>query len=411
MAQSLPLWLRLRLGALRPAGPRAKAAAATAQRPEGAAEGPHLWIWSGEDTASAAALVARRMMARMPGLLVTLTLPEAHERPTALPKEAQHLAAPEDRPASMRLVLEAWAPDLILLVDQDLPASLISEAQKRAIPLVLADAQVGAASGLRLDDMTLSLLNRLERIYLRDAESNDLLVSRLNGPQVIVSDGALSEPPEPLYGSEAERASMAEAMGARPVWLATSVPEAELEDILAAHRYAQRHAHRLLLLLAPDRETDGAALAERLIAAGWAVARRSKEGEPEPTTEIFIADDDYEYGLWYRLAALSFMGGTLSGTAKSPRSPLEAAALGSAILHGPKLGPHREDYLRLEAAKACRGVHRPGDLPDAVADLISPKLSAMLAHNAWAVTSGGAGAVENMVRDLVDILARKTKAN
>ncbi|KEO54532.1 3-deoxy-D-manno-octulosonic acid transferase [Thioclava pacifica] len=400
MARSLPLWLRLRLAALRPAGPQAKAAASIAR-----GDGPLLWIWSGPESPKAAAVLARRVAAKLPTARIALTLPEDAPEPRALPEGAHCLPHPEDRPASIRLVLDAWRPDLVLVMGDTLPSALVTEAERLSVPLIMADAHFGDGEPLRLDDATLALLEKFDRIYLRDGNSLPLASERLSGPMISVSDAAMSEPPEPLYSSEAERASMAESMGARPVWLAAAVPEAELDAVLAAHRYAQRHAHRLLLLLAPDREEDGAHLAERLGAEGWSVARRSLEGEPEPTTEIFIADDSLEYGLWYRLAALSYMGGTLSGTGENPRTPIEAATLGSAIVHGPNLGPYRAEYLRLEGAKACRGVRSADDLPELLADLISPERSAQLAHNAWALTSGGAGAVETVARDLSEILS------
>lgn len=400
MVRSLPLWLRLRLASLRPAGPQAKAAAGIAR-----GEGPLLWVWSGRKSAKAAAVLVRRIAAKMPEARIVLTLPEGASEPRSLPEGALCLPRPEDRPASIRLVLEAWRPDLVLVMGDEMSAALVTEAERLSVSLIMADAHFGEGQHLRLDDATLTLLEKFDRIYLRDSNSLPLVSDRLSGPMISVSDAAMSEPPEPLYSSEAERASMAELMGARPVWLAAAVPEDELDAVLAAHRYAQRHAHRLLLLLAPDLEEDGATLAERLGAEGWSVARRSLEGEPEPTTEIFIADDALEYGLWYRLAALSYMGGTLSGKAKNPRTPIEAATLGSAIVHGPSLEPYRAEYLRLEGAKACRGVRTSDDLPELLADLISPERSAQLAHNAWAVTSGGAGAVETVARDLTEILS------
>ncbi|KFE34731.1 3-deoxy-D-manno-octulosonic acid transferase [Thioclava atlantica] len=399
MTHSLPLWLRLRLAALRPAGPRARSAAQAPRE-----RGPLLWIWAAEETGPAATLIARRVAAHLPDARICMTVPEGLDCPSTLPEGASCLAEPEDRPASVRLVLEAWKPELILIMGGRLPAALITEAHRRGIPLILADAHYTTNEVQRLDAATLSLLGRFDRIYLRHDEGLENLCERLSRPSIVVNDGALGEPPDPLAYSEAERSSMADSMGARPVWLAAAIPEAEIDKVTAAHRYAQRHAHRLLLLLAPDADCDGATLAERLTAEGWAVARRSLEGEPEMTTEIFIADDASEYGLWYRLAALSYMGGTLSGLSKAPRSPMEAAALGSAVLHGPKLAPFREEYLRLEAARACRGVRVAADLPDALTDMISPDRSAHLAHNAWLVISGGAGAVETVARDLAEIL-------
>ena len=402
MRHTLPLWIERPLAALRPAGPRARFAAAQ-EHPDG----PLLWIWDSTGTSSGAALVARRVIARLPDLRIALTVQDGPADDAVLPPDSLCLPAPEDRPASIKLVLDAWRPKMILLLGNTLPAALITEAARRNIPMALADAQIDADFGALRGERLASLLGRLTRIYLRDEKSRQVLERRLPADRIEVSEGALVEPAEPLSCSEAERVSMADAIGARPAWLATSVPRAELAAVLAAHSYAMRHSHRLLLLLVPDHDQDGPALAQELSDQGWAVTRRSLEGEPEPTTEIFIADDAQEYGLWYRLASLSYMGGTLSGMAQAPRTPLEAAALGSAVLHGPYLWPERAQYLRLETAHACRGISSEKDLPDAVADLIAPDRAARLAHNAWLVSSGGAGAVETVAGGVAALLEQR----
>ena len=97
------------------------------------------------------------------------------------------------------------------------------------------------------------------------------------------------------------------------------------------------------------------------------------------------------------------MGGTLTegGTG---RNPFEPAALGSAILHGPHPGPYPAAYARLSAAVAARKVMNAGQLADAVADLIAPDKAATLAHNAWAISSGGAEVAEHVVEVILDVL-------
>lgn len=405
MRHTLPSWIERPLAAMRPPGPRARNAAAHSPP-----DGPLLWIWDSTGAGSGAALVARRVIARLPDLQIALTPTSDPPDDAGLPPDALCLPAPEDRPASVKLVLDAWRPEMILLLGNVLPAALISEAARRDIPIALADAQFDTGVAALSGDKITALLGRLSRIYLRDGDSRRALERRIPAERIEVSEGALVEPAEPLTCSEVERASMADAIGARPVWLATSVPGEELRAVLNAHSYAMRHAHRLLLLLAPDRDQDGPALAQQLSDEGWSVTRRSLEGEPQATTEIFVADDAQEYGLWYRLAPLSYMGGTLSGLGHAPRAPLEAAALGSAVLHGPHLGRHRAQYLRLEVAHACRGIRTEDDFPDAMADLIAPDRAAHLAHNAWLVSSGGAGAVETVAGGIAALLeARLTK--
>ena len=50
-------------------------------------------------------------------------------------------------------------------------------------------------------------------------------------------------------------------------------------------------------------------------------------------------------------------------------------------------------------------------LADALADLIAPDRVAALAHNAWAVTSGGAGVAEAVARTLLAQLDKSSGAS
>ena len=69
------------------------------------------------------------------------------------------------------------------------------------------------------------------------------------------------------------------------------------------------------------------------------------------------------------------------------RDPMEAAALGSAILHGPQAGRWRRASQRLAEARASRQVGIAADLAEALADLLSPDRAARLAQAAWAVAT------------------------
>ena len=77
---------------------------------------------------------------------------------------------------------------------------------------------------------------------------------------------------------------------------------------------------------------------------------------------------------------------------------MEAAALGSAILHGPRAGVHGQAFGRLGAARAARAVSSATDLADALGDLLSPDRTARLAQSAWAVASDGAEATETLLQ-------------
>ena len=93
------------------------------------------------------------------------------------------------------------------------------------------------------------------------------------------------------------------------------------------------------------------------------------------------------------------MGGSLYGVG-ALRDPLEAAALGSAIIHGPRPGPYGPIFGRLGAARAARAVSSADDLGEALSDLLAPDRAALAAQSAWAVASDGADVTEKVLQYL-----------
>ena len=117
-----------------------------------------------------------------------------------------------------------------------------------------------------------------------------------------------------------------------------------------------------------------------LDAAGLGHARRSEGGQIAPETPVFLADTLGEMGLWYRLAPVSFVGGSLVPV--GGHNPFEPAALGSAILTGPHVHNFQEIFDRRAAAGGVVEVTGDAALAAAVADCLVPGRAAELAANA-----------------------------
>jgi 3-deoxy-D-manno-octulosonic-acid transferase len=214
--------------------------------------------------------------------------------------------------------------------------------------------------------------------------------------------GTLKEGSSALPFDEAERAEFARIIGRRTVWLASSTHPGEEEAAARAHREVLRRAPRTLLILVPRHPERGAEIAAELREHGWRTAQRAA-GEPlRPDTEIYVADTLGELGLWYRLAPISFVGGSLVPT--GGHNPFEPAALGSAILHGPHVANFRDIYDRLTAAHASRLVRTPAELAAAVVDLLAPDRVATMAHAAWETCSSGAEVTDKAIELVFDSL-------
>jgi 3-deoxy-D-manno-octulosonic-acid transferase len=374
------------------------------RRPDGAV----VWVHLADATREAPALdLVRRIGEAQEDarLLVTSAAPLAA---TALPAGAMHQLAPQDTARAAAAFLDHWAPGACVWVGAPLAPAVIAEAGRRGVALALADASAAPPprTGWRpFAPRTDATLGRFDVILARDAAAAAALRAAGAPSGRVTVAGALEEEIAALPCNVRERDSFAENLGARPVWLAVGVPSAEETAIVNAHRASARLAHRLLTIIVPADPARAPALVQRLSLAGFSVATRSGEAEPVAETEIFVADTgESELGLWYRLAPVSFMGGTLMPGMTGARPPQEPAALGSAILHGPHLGAHAAAYARFAEAGATRAVAGAEPLAQALSDLLSPDRAATMAHAAWSVSTRGAEVSDRLVAFVADAL-------
>ena len=306
-----------------------------------------------------------------------------------------------DSRAATQEFLGRWRPDLLMWIRGPVQPSLLSETARAGIPALLVDAEAETAmlaGGGWRPGARRAAFEVFDRVMAIDGTAAARLRRIGVAPDRIEITGRLDDS-RPLPGChERDRADLAHAIGPRPVWLVAGAVEDELTAIAIAQRQASKRAHRLLLILAPASETAAPRIARSLREQGFIVAERGEGAEPDEATEIYVADGPGEIGLWYRLAPMTMMGGTLSGL--PCRDPMEPAALGSAVLHGPQQARYADGYARLTAAAACRGVRGPADLGFAVEALLSPYRAALLARAAWGVATAGAEATNRAI-DLI----------
>ncbi|ARC87464.1 3-deoxy-D-manno-octulosonic acid transferase [Rhodovulum sp. MB263] len=374
--------------------------------------GPLLWLHNPPpDERAAAAELIRELALERPDLRVLVTgrdaLPGWPAHATGLSGVSVDLVPSDGHRASVAF-LDRWRPELALFYPDHLPSTLISLADTRgtALFLISRDLPRSWRSRWRVGIAgTGRLLRRFDRIFAQTPGTAGELRA-LGLPRWQISPcGPLSEGSAALSCSEAEREALAEVIGGRPAWLAAATRPEEDAAVIAAHAWTTRHAHRLLLILCPEPFGRGRALAARLRADGWDVALRSDDEEPSTETQIYVADTEDEFGLWLRLAPVCFIGGTLAANAGP--DPYRAAALGSAILHGPATGAHPEHYRRLSNALATRTVQDGPSLSEVLADVLAPDRAAAMARAAWEVSTQGTMATERVVRRMIEALDMK----
>ena len=378
---------------------------ATCPRPDG----PLIWFHAASVGESIALLeLVRQLIDDRPELRVlvtTGTVTSAGVMADRLPDGALHQYVPLDARLFVTRFLDHWRPDVAVWTESELWPTLICETPARAIPMLLLNARMSKASHDRwrfLRGMAHSLLGRFQRALVQD-DLTAIYLRRLGmDPDRMEVTGTLKEGAAALPVDTRRLDSMRAEIGNRPVWIAASTHDGEELKVLEAHRIAMRTNPRLLLILVPRHPDRGDDIARRLHDDGWAFTRRTAGEGPEAEVPVYLADTMGELGLWYRLAPVSFVGGSLEPI--GGHNPFEPAALGSTILHGPYVTNFVDIYQRLTQARAARLVASPQALAQAVDELLAPDRAAAMAHAAWEVVSSGADVTERAKAVLLETL-------
>jgi 3-deoxy-D-manno-octulosonic-acid transferase len=294
-----------------------------------------IWIHGASvgEALSAFPLIEKLLANSVNTVLVTSgTLASATILESRLPQGALHQFVPLDIPRAVRRFLDHWKPDMGLFVESDLWPNLVTEAASRGIPLALINARMSARSAERWHWAKKSMTALLGSFRVVLAQDEEIAARfRALGARDVQVVGSLKADAPPLGADETALAALRQAIGGRPVLLASQTHPGEDETVLPAHDLLRARFPDLLTILVPRHIERGADI--KMLCGQRVSERRSTGGKVTPQTAIYIADTLGELGLFYRLTSFCFLGGTL--VPLGGHNPLEPAALHCAVLAGP----------------------------------------------------------------------------
>ncbi|MGE0740554.1 MAG: 3-deoxy-D-manno-octulosonic acid transferase [Hyphomonadaceae bacterium] len=308
-----------------------------------AARDPELSFLISTGTRTSADLVARRNLAR-----------------------TTHVYAPLDRGDAVKRFLDYWSPDVGVFVESEVWPNLLLAAQRRGVKLALVNARMSPdtlrrwrtwrAAGARV----FSAFDFVSAADARTAEALSEVRGRLTP---ILGNLKLAAPP-PRVDQGARDALVSDIAG-RPLWLAASTHAGEDEIALAAHAALRKQKPDALLILAPRHPERGEAVA----ALAGEAPRRSRF-QPIGKAPVYVADTLGELGLFYDLAPVALVAGSLLPQLKG-HNPIEPAKLDAAILSGPFVESFDDVFSALFAARGAIKVADAEALAAAVERLLS----------------------------------------
>jgi 3-deoxy-D-manno-octulosonic-acid transferase len=317
--------------------------------------GPMVWIHGasvGEVLASAA-LIERLRALNIRILLTSGTVTSAAIVAKRFPPDIIHQYVPFDSPRYVARFLDHWRPSLALFIESDLWPNLILQSAARRLPMVLINGRMSQRSFPRWRRVhgTISAILEKFDICLAQSDTDAERFSALGCPNVITTGNLKLDVPAPPADPDKLDRLLSLTRG-RPIIVAASTHPGEEEILIATHRTLAGFFPGLLTVIVP-RHPDRGPLVWRLVdTAGLKAGLRSRDELPNASTDIYVADTMGELGLFYRLAEIVFMGGSL--VPHGGQNPIEAIKLGASIVHGSHVFNFADVYEALDSSGGAR---------------------------------------------------------
>ncbi|UUX94840.1 3-deoxy-D-manno-octulosonic acid transferase [Aquabacterium sp. J223] len=369
-----------------------------------------LWLHAvslGETRAAAPLVDALR--AQRPGLHLLLTHGTAtgREAGAALLKPGDlQCWLPFDTPGATRRFMARFRPVLGVLMETELWPHLQRAAVAAQVPVVLANARLSERSlarGRRLAALLQPAAASLTRVLAQTQDDAERLRAFGSGPVEVCGNLKFDLTPSPVL---VERGQAWRRWLGRPVVLAASLREGEDAPLLAA--WAALPEPRPLLLVVPRHPQRFDEVAERIVAAGLRLMRRSRwtdmpaAGSRE--ADAWLGDSLGEMPLYYALADVALLGGSFAPL--GGQNLIEAAACGCPVL----MGPHTFNFAEAaELALQAGAAERVPDMAQAVqraVALVQAPGRARRVEQALAFARAHRGATERTAQRLLPFLDR-----
>lgn len=305
--------------------------------------GPVVWVHATNVGESIAGLpVVEALVAQRPDVHVVLTTmnrASADLMAQRLPERAFHQYMALDHPQWAQQFLDHWRPDGVIWMEADFWPSHLALLRARNIPAILLNGRLSEKSarhwgGYRREFY--EILSAFTHIYAASV-SDARRLQHIGINQIRAWGNIKTAAPAAQIDPEVI-AHFQKALAGRALWLAASIHPQEDEQLLDVQQALRAQSPGLLMILAPRRLEHIEALMALCAKSGLRTQRRTQNAHPAPDCDVYIVDTFGELDLFYSLAPVSFLGGSLVPI--GGHNVFEPIRAGSVVI----IGPHTHNF-------------------------------------------------------------------
>lgn len=286
-----------------------------------------IWIHCASVGESISVLPIVKRLARLKNtnvLVTTGTVTSANLMNDKLPKNSFHQYIPIDSIFAVKKFMAHWKPDMSIFVESDLWPNLVDCAPNK----ILINARMSDRSFKRYSKFKLFakiLLNKFDVIYAQSQQDFNRF-SSLTTAKVVNAGNIKYDGNAPDY-KKTEYNVLSQAFEDRKVLVVASTHKTEDEKAIEIYTHLKKQHNDLLMVLVPRHPHRGDDIASLLASGNLNYTQRSKTKGLENSSlmDVYLADTLGEIGLWYALANVVVMGGSLiPHGGHNPLEPLKA---------------------------------------------------------------------------------------
>lgn len=274
---------------------------------------------------------------------------------------------PVDEAGVIGRFLQHVQPIGALFVETELWANTLAQLSAQHIPSILINGRLSEKSFTgyqKYQQLSQSMMDNLDLIIAQDSDSAKRFrqLGATSDKIRIANSLKWSSQTNPIMLAKAKQFISQNALQNRTIIVASSTHEGEETMILESFATLQQELpdKNLLLIVVPrhpERFDEVATLIEK---DEFNFIKRSSQQAITPDTTVFLADTMGELGMWYAVADIAIVGGSLVDI--GGHNPIEAAIVGKPIIMGQYTQSCQQIVDKLKAVGALCQVYSQDNL-------------------------------------------------
>ena len=251
--------------------------------------------------------------------------------------------------------LKYWKPSLAIFIESEIWPNMFFNIKSKKIPLILLNARITKKTfknWTKIKKFSNFIFSKIDFAYPQNFETKNYLKALKVSNIKLIGNLKFTESKEEKIITLNK--SLLKQFKKRKIWCASSTHPNEELICANVHLNLKKKYNNLLTIIIPRHIHRTNEIKNLIQKVGLSVITRSSNEKISKNTDIYIVDTYGETEKFYKASNTVFLGGSLIN--RGGQNPIEAARLGSSIIHGPNVDNFKEVYRLFHDKKISHGV-------------------------------------------------------